>query len=91
MDEAIEKSTELTWRELKEFINALPDEQLSNSVIWWGEERGGIINTVFVLEEDYVRTEEGCEPLSVQEPLEEGDEELQVILKKGYPILSTDF
>ena len=45
MDEIVENPKELTWRELKDFINALPEEQLDATVIYWGEEEGGVIGS----------------------------------------------
>lgn len=78
-----------TWSDLKNFVNTLPEDELKNPVLWWGEERGGEINNAMQLDEDYVVTDYGCEPLSVQEPLEDG-EELEVAYKKGTPILGTD-
>lgn len=35
--------SKFTWGQLKEFVNSLPEDQLSNEIIWWGDERGGKI------------------------------------------------
>lgn len=76
----------LTWKQLKEFCNGLPESELEKLVIWTDEEEGGRIVSVEQLEEDYVQTDYGCEPASVQE-YEEGEEEYPVCLTKGSPIL----
>ena len=76
----------ISWRKLKEFCNSLPDSELDKEVIWSGEEEGGKITSAEQVEEDYVQTDYGCEPASVQE-YEEGDEEYPVCWPKGTPIL----
>lgn len=78
-----------TWANLKEFANSLPEEELKKEVIWWGEEEGGRIDGAYQLSEDFVTTDYGCEPASVQE-YEEGDEPYEVTHPKGTPILQTD-
>lgn len=79
----------ITWRKLKKFCNSLPEKELKKPVQWWGEERGGDIQSAYQLPEDYVQTDYGCEPASVQE-YEEGDEPYEIAHKKGTPILHTD-
>jgi hypothetical protein len=78
-----------TWGDLKSIINELPTSELEKQVVWWGEEVGGTINKVLILDEDYVATDYGCEPASVQE-YEEGDEEYPIAYEKGTPILMED-
>lgn len=80
-----------TWSDLKTFVNSLPDELLSEKVMWWGEEKGGTIDNAWRLSEDYVSTDYGCEPLSVQDPVEEGEEKWEVAYPKGTPVLYTDY
>jgi hypothetical protein len=79
----------ISWKELKDFANSLPEEELSKAVVWMGEERGGRIGLAECMDEDYVQTDYGVEPASVQE-YEEGDEHYPTIYKKGTPILYTD-
>ena len=78
-----------TWKDLKDFCNQLPEEELNNTVKWWGEERGGNVLLADRLDEDFVQTDYGCEPASVQE-YEEGQDPYPVVFKKGTPILSID-
>lgn len=55
----------MTFRDLKKAIEALSDEQLDNEVIWWGDQRGGEIDSLFVLPEEYVSIDgEGMYPIS---------------------------
>lgn len=83
-------STEnLTWRSLKEFINSLPEEFLDGSVHWWGDEKGGDIQSVHRLDEDYVETDYACEPASAQE-YKDDEEPYPVAHVKGTPILSIE-
>lgn len=79
----------ITWKELKEFANSLSDEQLQAPVRWWGEEMSGCVFKAHQLEEDYVTTDYGCEPASVQE-YDEGDEPYEVTHPKGTPMLEAD-
>lgn len=82
-----------TWKELKEFINQLPEEVLDLPVRWWGDERGGKIHKAECLKEEYAMNDEGWQPKSVLEPddfttQEEIDE--YPSMPKGSPILHTD-
>lgn len=45
----------MTFLELKQALDALTPEQLANPVLWWGDERGGKMASLFVLPENYVR------------------------------------
>lgn len=80
----------ITWQQLKDFCNALPEEQLDKTVIWWGEEQGGDVASVYTLSEDFVTTDYGCEPLSAQDPVGEDEEPWEVSHPKGTPIISVD-
>lgn len=77
-----------TWGDLKAFCNSLPEEYLSKQVMWCGEERGGNIDSAERVEEDFMQTDYGWEPRSVQEP--EDLEGMEVALEKGSPLLYTD-
>lgn len=83
----------LSWKELKDFANSLPEEVLEQDVKWWGDERGGTLVNTHKLEEDYVCTDEGWEPKSVHESYEsysKEDIEDMPQLAKGTPILWAD-
>lgn len=84
------KEHKYTWRQLKEFCNNLPDEFMDDNVIWWGEETGGKLFAAYQLTEDYTTTDYGCEPISEQDPPEEGEEPWEVTHPKGTPIISVD-
>lgn len=73
----------------QKFIDALPAADLKKEISWWGEEQGGKVTSAYQLEEDYVQTDYGCEPASVQE-YEVGDDPYPVAYKKGYPIIGFD-
>lgn len=86
------KAKQLTWRELKEFANQVSEEHLDSKVIWWGDGRGGVINTAEFLTENYVDfSGEGMEPESDYKGTEYENEKPDHILRKGTPILNTDF
>jgi hypothetical protein len=76
----------LTWAELKEACNKIPESQLNEPVRWWGDERGGKINYTKPLKEDMVMTDEGWEPKQYQESENDYTEEMP----KGYLVLYTD-
>jgi hypothetical protein len=79
----------ITWKELKEFCNSLPETELEKPVQWWGEEISGKVVKAHQLEEDYVTTDYGCEPASVQE-YEDDDDPYEVTHPKGTPMLEMD-
>lgn len=100
---AEEKKKGMTFRVLKQEIEKLSDEQLDAEVIWWGDERGGEIQHVLVLPEDYIRDpSEGVSvPISCYRdgfvPGDYGvsswDEflvENPITMKAGTPVLCTD-
>ncbi len=44
----------MTYKELKARLDELTDEQLNQSVIWCGDERGGHVTTVWEADEDVI-------------------------------------
>jgi len=87
------KNEHLTWAELKEACNKIPESQLNEPVRWWGEERGGCINRVDIQIEDMVMTDEGWEPKSVQEVdkwTTQEDIDSMKTIPKGHLVLITD-
>lgn len=78
-----------TYQDLKKFVNELNKEQLTMPVRWWGDETGGEIAKAIILKEDYVNESgEGVEPISAYANDPEYDvDELEVVLKKGTPII----
>lgn len=80
----------MTWAELKEAVNKLPEENLQQPVRWWGNERGGVISYVNLLDEDYVCDDEGWQPKSCFEGVPEDEYEVNEELLKGSPVLMTD-
>ena len=82
----------MTWKELKDFANALTGEQLDNKVILWREEEAiSKIDAMQLEENHYVDMEcpeNGCFPESAADvPLSE----LTLVYKAGSPILNEDF
>lgn len=78
----------MTFKDLKTALDRATPEQLSKPVLWWGEERGGVINFIFSLDEDYGKDNYGYHPLSSYD--EEYKEDIIEILPKGTLVLSTD-
>lgn len=78
-----------TWADLKKAVNNFSEEILHHEVRWWGDERGGTVKYIHILEEPHVQTDEGFEPSSV---INEADKEYykDAELPKGYPIISVD-
>lgn len=54
----------MTYAELLAELQHLTPEQLAMPVRWCGDERGGVIQSVWVLKEDYVNFGYGGEPWS---------------------------
>lgn len=75
-----------TYRQLKEFLNKLPENELDKQISLSGEEVGYGVTGAGQLEEDYVQTDYGVEPGSVQE-YEPDDEPYPVIWEKGTPVI----
>jgi hypothetical protein len=81
----------INWKQLKDFCNALPEEQLEKRVILWREDE--CINSIYAneLDEDqymHDEDEEGCYPLS---QAEHPEHELKKVYEKGHPVLIEDF
>jgi hypothetical protein len=94
MEIEIEK-TQLTWADLKEFVNRLSAEQLNNPLIWWGDDRNGKITGFATLEEDYIIEDggEGISPKSTYDPEDLKtiiEEDEFSVLPQGKPILYAD-
>lgn len=86
------EKTKYTWKELKEFVNSIPEEFLGNEIIWWGDERGGILSGAHLLEEDYINDGEAYSPKSSYGEVElaEAIEAEEGTMYKGTPILWVD-
>ena len=80
----------MTWNELKEFCNSLPEDQLGKKVVMWREDEA--INDIWterLSEDHYMREDdEGCYPESeASSPIEELDK----VWSKGDAILWEKF
>lgn len=89
-----------TWRELKQQVNNIPEEQLDKPVRIWGEDEAHLAAEVVLLEEDYHETGYGCAPLKdVKEMYKSENDsddydfntEHPLAYEKGTPILYLDF
>lgn len=90
-----ETTNKFTWADLKKAVNEIPDELLSQEVIVWQEESGCKIQSVTVLEENYLYTDEGAEPESIirdnyESDPEDFDSEHYLVHPKGARILLAD-
>jgi hypothetical protein len=66
MSRSKERDSAMTWRQLKEKIATLDERQLDMKVMWAGEERGGFVQAVDVLDEDHINPSgDAWEPKSV--------------------------
>lgn len=85
----------MTYAELKAKLDTLTPDQLAADVRWWGDERGGIVDSLDALEEPYVNVDgEGMEPASgyagdpeITKQIADGD---LPTLPAGTPILWVD-
>lgn len=88
----------MTYRQLRDQLNALPESSLDHKVCWSGEDKGGWIASVWVLEEDHCNPSgDGWEPRSGVEKylIKEGmteqeaqdEAEAEVVAVKGLPVL----
>lgn len=78
----------ITWGQVKEQLNHFTDQQLSQSLFFWGEGKGGNFSSLQVLTEDHVNPSgEGCEPVSVYEYDQELLEGEPIVFTKGTIIL----
>lgn len=91
----------MTWRELKEFVNTLPENELEKAVIVWREDEVTSPIKAMKLEEDHYVGDFSsniCFPLSeAKEIVSDEDEfpngiaDLEKVYDKGHPILWEDF
>ncbi|TQI71788.1 hypothetical protein JM79_2737 [Gramella sp. Hel_I_59] len=76
------------FKDLKEFVNSLNENQLEQPVKFWGDEIGGEIHRAEVLKEDWINpTGDGLEPRSAYDDEPEYEFEPAGI-EKGSPVLS---
>lgn len=82
----IESPENVTWRNLKEILATLSDEELDQKAMIWYEESGGNVSEIYITTEDFINPSgDGVEPVSLYE-----DEDLlnePVIINKGTLIL----
>jgi len=93
----------MNWKQLKEFCNSLPENELNKKVILWREDEAISKIKAEQLEEDhYIHpelSEDGCFPESEVEHLIKGNEEdypngmddFKKVYDKGTSILHEDF
>jgi len=87
----------MNWKELKDFVNSLNEEQLQYDVTILGEDRSFKVNCAECLNEDYVNYEDlGMEPISAYKNEENWQEEYpgledSIVAKKGHPFLHLNF
>ena len=80
----------MKYSELLGVLAAMTPDELDQEVVWWGDERGGKITSVFVLPENYATLDRG-DPLEPESTLsKEDDEEIVASLPAGTVILMTD-
>lgn len=48
------QANHMTYAELKATLDAMTPEQLSQPVVWAGDERGGYVKSVWVADEDWI-------------------------------------
>lgn len=84
-------SETITLGQLKDKLSKLNDEQLAQPVVWWGDEKGGIIYDLIVLKENYLNYGEGFEPEScfTKEDIKEYGQYDDILLK-GTVVLDID-
>lgn len=84
----------MTYQQLKEFCNQLPEAELNKKVILWREDEAIMeIQAEQLAEDHYIdvdRTEDGCFPASELKQFYEGIE-TKKIYDKGTPILHEIF
>lgn len=82
----------MTFGELKAALAAMTAEQLAMPVLWCGEERGGEIQRVDVLDEEHIVVDarDGMEPASVYADDTEALAEVTARWPAGTPMLCTD-
>jgi hypothetical protein len=82
----------MTWRQLRDFCNSVPEEFINKNVHWVGEERGGIVKYAECFEEDMINPSgEGIEPVSAYTSDTDFDLSVeQVVFQKGEPAIWVD-
>lgn len=87
-------SKKITWAEIKEIVNGLPDNILNQAATIWdeAEENGHCVTGIKILEEDWhFDGDEGCAPISIlkeqYDDYEENKDEYHLVHAKGTPIL----
>lgn len=86
----------MNFRQLKDFCNSLPEEELEKNVILWREDSEDVITEIEAeqLDEDYYidvdNHEDGCFPASHCKELEP-ETKIKRVYKKGHPILTEVF
>jgi hypothetical protein len=94
-----EKLKQITWQELKDFVNSIPEEFLSSKVhmLVSDDNEGKKLNEPFCLDEDVYCHKDGfpddnCGPLEDIMSLEEdyNPDNYEIITKKGTPFLYVD-
>jgi len=82
----------MTFADLKAVLDTFTPEQLAMPVRWCGEERGGEIQGVEVLDEEHVLVDDrdGMEPASAYADDPEAQAEITARWPAGTPLLCTD-
>lgn len=87
-------SNKITWAELKEIVNKLPDNILRQPVTIWNssEDAGSVAIGVKTLDEDYhFNGDEGCGPISLikehDDDFEENKDDYYLVHAVGTPII----
>lgn len=84
----------ITWAEIKELVDMMPPEILSQNATIWNEseETGHAVTAIKILDEDWhYDGDEGCAPLDVikenDEDFEENKNDYYLVHRAGTPIL----
>jgi len=81
----------MTFRELKAALDTMTDEQLNYDAHWCGEDRGGVVGSVWIVDEDQVNPSgDGMEPVSTYAESPEYVTDEPVVARKGQPLLMVD-
>ena len=81
----------MTFRELKAALELMSEEQLNYEVHWCGEDRGGKVGSVWVVDEDQINPSgDGMEPVSTYADKPEYVQDEPIVAHKGQPLLMVD-
>lgn len=84
----------MTYQELKDFCNSLPESELSKKVILWREDEAITDISAEQLQEDHYidvdNSEDGCFPASECKHLDP-ETKIKKVYDKGTPILHENF